>query len=151
MPIFGDAYIHLTPVVKSPLCELYTMVGNFRKVFIFVFFASQEPFARKLKPRKFCCPRVKRTNRVSIPGLLLYSSLQKRVSEGAFDGYHSKMLRKHGRTIQIAAQGRERKQSPRVPDLPIAKIKTAKISEIGSLAYFAKICTRENYQPYIFD
>ena len=78
----------LVPVVKSPFCELYTMVGNFRKVFIFVFFASQEPFARKLKPRKFCCPRVKRTNRVSIPGLLLYSSLQKRVSECALDGYH---------------------------------------------------------------
>ena len=50
----------------------YGMVGNFREVFIFAFFASQEPFARKLKPRKFCCPRVKRTNRVLIPGLLLY-------------------------------------------------------------------------------
>ena len=58
------------------------------------------------------------------------------------------MLRKHRRTIQTAVQGWERKQSPQVPDSPIAKIKTTKISEIGILAYFAKICTRENYQPY---
>ena len=50
--------------------------------------------------------------------------------------------------IQTAAQGRERKQSLRVPASPIAKIKTTKISEIGILAYFAKICTRKNYQPY---
>ena len=42
----------------------------------------------KSHSRKFCCPRVKRMNRVSIPSLLLYSSLQKRVSECAFDGYH---------------------------------------------------------------
>ena len=38
-----------------------------------------------LKMQKFCCPSVKRTNRVSIPGLhvhvLLYSSQQKRVSK----------------------------------------------------------------------
>ena len=58
------------------------------------------------------------------------------------------MLRKHRCAIQTAAQGRERKQSPQVPDSPIVKIKTAKISEIGILAYFAKICTRENDQPY---
>ena len=68
-------------------CIKYCMVGNFRKVFILVFFASQEPFA-KIKTPKFCCPRVKRMTRVSIPGLLLYSSLQKCVSECAFDGYH---------------------------------------------------------------
>ena len=63
------------------------MVGNFHKVFIFAFFASREPFA-KIKTVTICCPCVKRTNRVLIPGLLLYSSLQKRVSECAFDGYH---------------------------------------------------------------
>jgi len=34
------------------------------------------------------------------------------------------------------------------PDSPTAKIKTAKISETRILARFAKICTRENYQPY---
>ena len=56
-------------------CTTYRTVGNQCEVFIF---ASQ----------KFCCPRVKQTNRVSIPGLLLYSSLQKRVSECAFEGYH---------------------------------------------------------------
>ena len=58
------------------------------------------------------------------------------------------MLRKHRRTIQTAAQGQEWKQSQRVPDSPIAKIKTAKIYEIRILAYFAKIRTNENYQPY---
>ena len=35
----------------------------------------------------------------------------------------AEMLRKHRRTIQTAAQGRERKQSPRVPDSPIVKNK----------------------------
>ena len=30
----------------------------------------------------------------------------------------------------------------------VAKIKTTKISETRILASFAKICTRENYQPY---
>ena len=68
-------------------CIKYCMVGNFRVVFIFTFFASQEPFA-KIKTPKFCCPCVKQTTRVSIPGLLLYSSLQKCVSECAFDSYH---------------------------------------------------------------
>ena len=43
----------------------YRMVGNFREGFIFVFFASQEPFA-KIKPRKFHCPRAKWTNHISI-------------------------------------------------------------------------------------
>ena len=56
--------------------------------YLFLRFSWVKSHLRKLKPRKFCCPRVKRTNRVSIPGLLLYSSLQKRVSECAFDGYH---------------------------------------------------------------
>ena len=36
----------------------------------------------------------------------------------------------------------------RVPDSQTAKIKTAKISETRISAYFAKICTRKNYQPY---
>ena len=56
--------------------------------YLFSHFSRVKSHSRKLKPRKFCCPRVKRTNRVSIPGLLLYSTLQKRVSECAFDGYH---------------------------------------------------------------
>jgi len=77
----------LNPIWKHLLNFWYRMVGNFCEVFIFAFFASQEPFA-KIKTAKICCPRVKRTNRVSIPGLLLYSTLQKRVSECAFDGYH---------------------------------------------------------------
>ena len=38
--------------------------------------------------------------------------------------------------------------NPRVPDSQTAKIKIAKISETRILACFAKICTRENYQPY---
>ena len=63
------------------------MVGNFREVFIFTFFASQEPLA-KIKTAEILLPCVKRTNRILVPGLLLYSSLQKRVSECAFDGYH---------------------------------------------------------------
>ena len=58
------------------------------------------------------------------------------------------MLRKHRRAIQRVAQGREWKQLPWVPDSPITKIKAVKISEIEILAYFVKICTRENYQPY---
>ena len=56
--------------------------------YLFSHFSQVESHSRKLKPRKFCCPRVKRTNRISIPGLLLYSSLQKCVSECAFDGCH---------------------------------------------------------------
>ena len=57
------------------------MVGNFREGFTFAFFASQEPFA-KLKPRKFCCPRVKRTNRISIlsPLEIIYTPANRRVS-----------------------------------------------------------------------
>ena len=55
----------------------------------------------------------------------------------------TEMLRKHRRTIQTAAQSWEQKQLPRVPDSPVAKISETKI-----LAYFAKSCTRENYQPY---
>ena len=83
-------------------------------------------------------------NRVSIPGLHLYSSLQKHVSECAFDGYHWSNPKcyvhcKHRHTIQTVAQGRERKQLPWVPDSLIVKIKTAKISEIGILVYFTKI------------
>ena len=57
-------------------------------MYLFSRFSRVKSHSRKLKPRKFCCPRVKRTNCVSIPGLLLYGSIQKRVSERAFDGYH---------------------------------------------------------------
>ena len=67
--------------------NFYRMVSNFREVFNFAFFASQEPLA-KIKTAKILLPTCKRMNRVLIPGLLLYSSLQKRVSECAFDGYH---------------------------------------------------------------
>ena len=52
----------------------------------------------------------------------------------------AEMLHKHRCTFQTR---RERKQSPQVSNSPIAKIKTAKISETGILAYFAKICTHE--------
>ena len=119
--------------------------------YLFSRFSQVKSHLRKLKQWKFCCPRVKRTNRISIPGLLLYSSLQKRVSEYAFDGYHWSNPKCYVNTdarSRQTAQGRERKQSLRVPDSPIPKIKTMKISEIGILAYFAKICTRKNYRPY---
>ena len=120
--------------------------------YLFLRFSRVKSHSWKLKPWKFCCPCVKRTNRVSIPGLV--TSIQQptkacpRVCLCRLSLKLSKMLRKHRRTIQTAAQGRERKQSPQVPDSPIMKIKTAKISEIGILAYYAKICTCENYQPY---
>ena len=64
------------------------MVGNFREVYLFSCFSQVKSHLWKLKPQKFCFPRVKRMNHVSIPGLLLYSSLQKHVSECALDGYH---------------------------------------------------------------
>ena len=71
--------------------------------------------------------RVERTNRVSIPiaGLLLCTdSLQKRVSECAFDGYHwsnPKCCVNTDAWSQTAVQDRERKQLPWVPDSPIAR------------------------------
>ena len=119
--------------------------------YLFSHFSRVKSHSRKLKPRKFCCPRVKRTNRISIPGLLLYSSLQKRVSECAFDGYHWSNPKCYVNTDARSRQWRKAESGSnrrRSPDSPIAKIKTAKISEIGILAYFAKICTHENYQPY---
>ena len=63
------------------------MVGNFREVFIFAFFASQESFT-KIKTVKILVPMCKANELRFNPGLLLYSSLQKHVSECAFDGYH---------------------------------------------------------------
>ena len=121
---------------------IYCMVGNFREVFIFAFFASQEPFA-KIKTAKILLPMCK----VNEPHFnpwpsYFYTAAYKSVSAMCLWWLSlklSKMLCKHRRTIQTAAQGRERKQSPQVPDSLITKIKTAKISEIGILAYFAKI------------
>jgi len=126
------------------------MVGNFREVFIFTFFASQEPLA-KIKTAKILLPMCKANKPRFSPRPTSIQQPTKAcqwVCLWRLSLKLSKMLRKHRRTIQTAVQGRERKQSPQVPDSPIAKIKTAKISEIGILAYFAKICTHENYQPY---
>ena len=77
-------------VMTYNLHHLYCMVGNFCEGFIFVFFASQEPFA-KIKTAKFCCPRTMQANRVSIWPTLnyLFELQQKPVSECAFDGYRS--------------------------------------------------------------
>ena len=61
------------------------------------------------------------------------------------------MLRKHGCTIQTVAQGRERKQLPQVPDSPITKIKTAKISEIGILAYSRKFVPTKITNHTVFE
>ena len=127
------------------------MVGNFREVYLFSCFSQVKSHLWKLKPQKFCFPRVKRMNHVSIPGLLLYIAAYKSMSASVPLTSITdiiQMLRKHWRTIQTVAQGQERKQSPRVTDSPIGKIKTAKISEIGILANFTKICTHENYQPH---
>ena len=52
------------------------MIANFREVFIITFFTSH---LRKLKLQKFCCPRVKRTNRVSILAYF-YTAAYKSVS-----------------------------------------------------------------------
>ena len=60
------------------------MVGHFREVFIFAFFASQEPFA-KIKTAKILLPTCKANEPCFNPWP---TSLQKRVSECAFDGYH---------------------------------------------------------------
>ena len=139
------------PCGRQDYCEpAYRMVGNFREVFIFAFFASQEPFA-KIKTAKILLPKCKTNEPRFNPWPTSIQQPTKACQQVCLSLQSlklSKMLRKHGRTIQTAAQGRERKQSPRVPDSPIVKIKTAKISEIGILAYFAKICTHENYQPY---
>ena len=107
--------------------------------YLFSRFSWVKSHSRKLKPRKFCCPSVKRTNRVLIPGLLLYSgAANKSMSASVPLMAIAEMLRKHRRTIQTAAQGREQKQSLQVPDSSIVKIKTTKISETGILTYFAK-------------
>ena len=130
-------------------CQINTVWLVIFARYLFSHFSWVKSHSWKLKPRKFCCPCVKRTNRVSIPGLA--TSIQQPtkacqwVCLWQLSLKLSKMLRKHRRTIWTAAQGREWKQSPQVPDSPIAKIKTAKISEIGILAYFTKICTCENW------
>ena len=94
------------------------MVGNFHEGFIFVFFVSQEPFA-KIKTAKILSSTCKRMNRVSIPDLLgtIYIAANRTVSvsvrltaiAGAIQ--EIEMLRKHRCTNQTAAQGREQKQS----------------------------------------
>ena len=60
------------------------MVGKFHEVFIFTFFVSQEPFA-KIKTEKILLPMCKANEPRFNPWP---TSLQKRVSECAFDGYH---------------------------------------------------------------
>ena len=88
------------------------MVGNFREGFIF---ASQEPSA-KIKTTKICCPRAKRTNRVSIPSLLgtIYIDAKRSVLASVpltaiTEAIQEiEMLRKDRRTKQTAAQGQER-------------------------------------------
>ena len=93
------------------------MVGNFREGFIFVFFASQEPFA-KIKTAKILSSKCKtnelsftpqptynyivanRTVSVSVPLTAIAEALQE-----------IKMLRRHRCTNQTAAEGRERKQT----------------------------------------
>ena len=59
------------------------MVGNFREVFIFAFFVNQEPFA-KIKTAKILLPTCKANEPRFNPWP---TSLQKCVSECAFDGY----------------------------------------------------------------
>ena len=56
--------------------------------YLFSHFSRVKSHSQKLKPQKFHCSHVKQTNCVSIPGLLLYCSLQKHASECAFDSYH---------------------------------------------------------------
>ena len=119
------------------------MVGNFRKVFIFAFFASQDPFA-KIKTAKILLPKCKVNEPRFKSMAYFYTAAYKSVSASVPLMAIAEMLRKHRHTIQTAVQGREQKQLPRVPDSLIAKTKTAKISETRILAYFVKLCTREN-------
>ena len=92
------------------------MVGNFREGFIFVFFVSQEPFA-KIKTAKIVVQvQNEQTEFHSSAYLELYSRQQNRVSECALTAIAEalqeiKMLLKHRRTNQTVAQGRERKQT----------------------------------------
>ena len=124
--------------------------------YLFLRFSWVKSHSRKLKPQKlklqkFCCPRVKRTNCVSIPGLVLYSSLQKRVSECAFNGYHWSNPKCYVNTDARSRQRRKAESGSNRRGSQIHrswKLKLRKFSEIGILVYFAKICTRENYQPY---
>ena len=113
--------------------------------YLFSRFSRVKSHSRKLKPQKFCCPRVKRTNCVSIPGLLLYSSLQKRVSECAFDGYHWSNPKCYVITDARSRQRRKAESRSNLHTHRSRKLKTRKSLKSG---YFAKICTRENYQPY---
>ena len=65
------------------------MVDNFREGFIFVFFASQEPFA-KIKTVKILlsmCKANKPPFNTQPTWNYLYSRQQKGVSKCAFDGY----------------------------------------------------------------
>ena len=95
---------------------MYRMVGNLREGFIFAFFTSQEPFA-KIKTAKMSSkckanelsfnPRpslnyivANRTVSASVPLMAIAEALQA-----------IEILRKHRRTNQTAAQGRERDQS----------------------------------------
>ena len=58
------------------------MVGNFREGFTLRFSRVKSHAFAKLKPRKFCCPRAKRTNRISIlsPLEIIYTPANRRVS-----------------------------------------------------------------------
>ena len=133
------------------VCTTHTVWLVIFARYLFLRFLRVKSHSRKLKPRKFCCPRVKRTNRVSILGLVLYSSLQKRVSECAFKGYHwsnpkcyvNTDARSRQRCKAESGSNRRGSQIHRSQ-----KLKLRKFSEIGILVYFAKICTHENYQPY---
>ena len=100
------------------LLSLYHMVCNFREGFIFVFFASQEPFA-KIKTTKFLLS----TCKASEPRFnLAYFKLSSRLNSNrsllvsvpltaiAQAIQESEVLRKHRRTKRTAAQGQVRKQ-----------------------------------------
>ena len=131
---------------------IYRMVGNFRKEFIFAFFASQEPFMKIRNRENFVVHMQSKRQSPAYLELSIIIAANRTVSASvpltaiAEAIQEIKMPCKHRRTNQTA-QGRERKQSllrtswvrgyflavllgnPRVPDSPIAKIKTTKISE----------------------
>ena len=95
--------------------EMYRVVGNLREGFIFAFFTSEEPFA-KIKTAKMskCIANelsfnhrpslnyivANRTVSASVPLMDIAEALQA-----------IEILRKHRRTNQTAAQGRERDQT----------------------------------------
>ena len=104
------------------------MVGNFREVFIFTFFASQEPLA-KIKTAEILLPMCKANKPRFSPRPTSIQQPTKAcqwVCLWRLSLKLSKMLRKHRRTIWTAAQGREWKQSPQVPDSPSRKLKPQK-------------------------